>query len=91
MVMPIIDYLGKNGVQGVVLIGGEPLTRPDLEEIIQRLSLNGISVKIATNALLATPERSVSLVRSGAKKFQVSVEGASAADNDPIRGQGTFD
>lgn len=91
MVMPIIDYLGKNGVQGVVLIGGEPLTRPDLEEIVQRLTLNGISVKIATNALLATSERSASLVRSGARKFQVSVEGASAADNDPIRGQGTFD
>lgn len=91
MVMPIIDYLGKNGVQGVVLIGGEPLTRPDLEEIVQRLTLYGISVKIATNALLATAERSASLVLSGAQKFQVSVEGASATDNDPIRGQGTFD
>ncbi|MFM0610028.1 radical SAM protein [Paraburkholderia sediminicola] len=91
MVMPIIDYLGKNGVQGVVLIGGEPLTRPDLEEIVQGLTVNGISVKIATNGLLATPERCASLVNSGARKFQVSVEGASAADNDPIRGHGTFE
>jgi MoaA/NifB/PqqE/SkfB family radical SAM enzyme len=89
-ILPIIDFLGNNGVQGVVLIGGEPLTRPDLEQIVEHLTQYGINVKIATNALLATPERAQTLVASGATRFQVSVEGASAQDNDPIRGKGTF-
>ncbi|HEY1212642.1 MAG TPA: radical SAM protein [Bryobacteraceae bacterium] len=90
-IIPIIDYLGKNGVQGVVLIGGEPLTRSDLEAVAERLMHHGIGLKVATNAILATKTRARSLVSSGAKRFQVSVEGASAVDNDPIRGKGTFE
>jgi MoaA/NifB/PqqE/SkfB family radical SAM enzyme len=89
--LPVADFLVGNKVQGVVLIGGEPLVRNDLEEIVLRLAEGGIKLKIATNGTLATRERANSLIRSGARVFQVSVEGPTSIQNDKVRGQGSFE
>ncbi|HKT65978.1 MAG TPA: radical SAM protein [Burkholderia sp.] len=51
-IVPIIDHLGGRGVFGIVLIGGEPVVRNDLAEIVKRISEHGIRTKIATNATL---------------------------------------
>lgn len=91
-VLPYIDYFGTRGVKGIVLLGGEPLIRKDLEKIINQIvRIQKIGLKIITNGLLATPNRSQSLIEAGAKQFQVSLEGHNPLFNDSVRGKGTFD
>jgi MoaA/NifB/PqqE/SkfB family radical SAM enzyme len=56
-VLPIVDFLGSKKVVSIVLIGGEPLARLDLVEIVGRISLNNIQTKIATNARSLTGQK----------------------------------
>jgi len=90
-ILEIADYLGYRRVANVVLLGGEPLTRDDLEIIVARLRSYGIGIKIATNGILATSTRAERLVQHGARNFQVSLEGHSPELSDPTRGDGTFE
>ena len=90
-ILKYIDYFGKKGIYQMNLLGGEPLVRDDLEVIIKKIKSYNIDCSVATNGLLATPERAKSLVKSGLKKFQVSLEGHNSELNDPVRGQNTFD
>jgi len=88
--LAIADYLGKKNVIHASLLGGEPLARSDLEQVVAKLVQGGIKIKIATNGTLIDFPRAQSLVGSGVTDFQVSVEGHSAELSDPIRGRGTF-
>ncbi len=90
-ILKYVDYLGSKGVYQMNLLGGEPLVREDLELIIQKIKTYKMDLTIATNGLLATPERAKSLVASGAKKYQVSLEGHTSKLNDPVRGYQTFE
>ncbi len=90
-ILSFIDYFVSKKVVGLVLLGGEPLVRRDLEQIVHAASSQGIRVKIATNATLVTPERASALVAAGARQFQVSLEGHAPELSDPVRGKGTFD
>lgn len=85
-----IDFFSQKGVSKIILLGGEPLVRNDLESIVESMVSKGISVKIATNGILATKERSQSLVKAGCFDFQISLEGHSPEINDPVRGYKTF-
>ncbi|MCR6109003.1 radical SAM protein [Bacillus sp. A301a_S52] len=86
-----IAYFGKKGVHSIGLLGGEPLVRNDLETILSLITEQGIHTKIATNGTLLSEERAKSLIESGCKRYQISLEGHSAELSDPVRGKGTFD
>lgn len=45
----VCEMIVRNGVQAVVISGGEPLTHPDLLKIIKTLHNNSISVNLSTN------------------------------------------
>lgn len=90
IILNIIEYLKIKGVNHISFVGGEPLSRNDLEIIIKKCSDLDIETKIATNGILATEERAKSLFVNGCSKFQVSLEGYSPESSDPIRGNGTF-
>lgn len=72
------------------LTGGEPLLRRDLFEIIDMAAAHGLHPCVTTNGLLITEE----IARAfGARRLvwlNVSLDGASPATNDPVRGAGTF-
>lgn len=89
-ILPIVDYLGSKKVVSIVLIGGEPLVRNDLVEIIQRINSHKIKIKIATNATLIDDAKAIDLVAAGASQYQVSLEGATPEVNDCVRGENTF-
>lgn len=86
-------YFLERGVKQFYFLGGEPLVRPDLEEIIETLRKSGkkVGLRIATNGMLATPERTKSLFEEGADDFQVSFEGATKASHESVRGVETFE
>lgn len=87
----IVRQMGELGVFYVGILGGEPLLRPDLGNIISQLRLQGSFVKIITNGTLLTAERAEDLVSSGINQVEVSFDGLTAASHDRSRGRGTFD
>jgi len=91
IVKDIIDYFSRNNLLHISFLGGEPLVRLDLEEIIYLCKKNNIKTKIATNGTLISNDRLKSLKEAGANHFQISLEGHSPELSDPIRGAGTFD
>lgn len=72
--------------------GGEPLVRPDVEELAAYAVSRGLRVNLVTNGRLATPERADSLFASGLHTAQVSVEAPAAELHDSLCGaSGAFD
>lgn len=70
---------------------GEPLLHPDLFEIIRYCKHHGSVVNFPTN--LSLPHSGVleNLVRSGVDQIKVSIDAASAAAYQAVRGQDKFD
>jgi radical SAM protein with 4Fe4S-binding SPASM domain len=81
------------GGEEISLTGGEPLMHPDFLEILSFCqSMNLMSIQLQTNATLLTPQffKSLSAVDTQKLNFQVSLDGATAATHDLVRGQGSF-
>ena len=66
--------------------GGEPLLRPDLEELASYARDIGLRVNLITNGSLATPARAASLKAAGVDTAQVSLESPDAAVHDALCG-----
>ena len=64
--------------------GGEPLLRPDLEELAAHALSLGLRVNLITNGSLATPERAASLKAAGIDTAQVSLESPDPAVHDAL-------
>ena len=77
----------------LILTGGDPLTRPDLYELIDEARKLGIGVSITPAATPAlTRDVLVRLKEHGVEGLGLSLDGATALAHDSIRGvHGTFD
>ncbi len=80
------------GVEQFFFTGGEPFVRPDIFDLIERVTTNARLI-VLTNGLLFHGARREALRRCDREKLglQISLDGATAATNDPIRGAGTFE
>ncbi len=83
--------LARMGSFRLGLTGGEPLLRKDLVSIVDRASEHGLHPCLTTNGLLLDERIARELGERELVWINVSLDGASAATNDPIRGAGTFD
>lgn len=81
--MPVKDFIRvidkiKNHVNPnktmIVLTGGEPLLRKDLEECGKKLYARGFPWGIVTNGYLLTKERLISLLKSGLRSITISLD-----------------
>ena len=77
----------------VVFTGGDPLRRPDLEELVMAATARGIGASLAP---AATPDmtlaRLVALRDAGIQTMSLSIDGSDATRHDGFRGvPGTFD
>lgn len=82
------------GVQRFFFTGGEPLARPDVLELSRRIvTEHQRELVILTNGTLFRGERldGLAALAGDRLRVQISLDGASAATNDPIRGAGTFE
>jgi mycofactocin radical SAM maturase len=70
--------------------GGEPMTRPDFFELMEYSIEHGIGVKFSTNGTLLDRRAARWIASTDYLDVQISVDGASAGVNDPIRGEGSF-
>jgi molybdenum cofactor biosynthesis enzyme MoaA len=83
------------GVKEYYFTGGEPFLNPDMVPILER-TLEVGPATVLTNATVLKDEWLERLAAAAARstyslEFRVSIDGSSAASNDPIRGEGTFD
>jgi len=85
-----IDDLAALHVFYVNVGGGEPTIRPDFMELVAYAVDHGVGVKFSTNGGTMTAARARQLAAMDYVDVQVSIDGASAATNDPVRGAGSF-
>ena len=83
------------GMKQVYFTGGEPFLHPDLHELVE-ITLALAPLTIVTNGLLLD-EPTVAWVSKTFREarysfdLRVSLDGMTAAQNDPVRGRGTFE
>jgi len=82
----IIDELSALGCRWVNILGGEPLLRDDLAEIVGRVRARGMSCLVTSNGLLV--ERRIESLR-GIRLLVLSLDAPGPA-NDAVRGPGVF-
>lgn len=75
------------GVDALVLSGGEPLLRSDLEEVVRALAGAGLSVRMQTNGLLLDPDRAAALRRAGLEAVTISLHGLDPTTHEAVSGR----
>lgn len=88
--LKLCDEIADLGLQWITLSGGEPLTRQDIGELVQRLSSQGVSVNMITNGWLLDKEKAEELKQSGIATVAISIDGT-ALVHDKIRRPGAFE
>jgi radical SAM protein with 4Fe4S-binding SPASM domain len=91
----LIDDFNSMGTEKFVITGGEPLTHPDWLDILWfAANRSGVKeVRLQTNAILISSAHVDSFLRlkNRGLVIQTSLEGASPASHDRVRGAGSFD
>jgi mycofactocin radical SAM maturase len=86
----VIDELERMQVFYVNIGGGEPTVRADFWELVDYATAHHVGVKFSTNGSRITPARARALAASDYVDVQVSLDGATAAVNDRVRGAGSY-
>ena len=87
----VIDELQRLQVFYVNIGGGEPTIRPDFFELIEYCVAQGVGVKFSTNGSQIDAQAAKRLSGNDYIDIQISLDGADAATNDAVRGEGSFD
>ena len=89
--MAVIDELERMQVFYVNIGGGEPTVRSDFWELLDYAVDHHVGVKFSTNGSRITPAVAERLAATDYVDVQISVDGATAAINDAVRGVGSFE
>ncbi len=87
----LIDEFQRMQIFYVNIGGGEPTVRSDFWELLDYAVEHNVGVKFSTNGFRINAERAERLAATDYVDVQISLDGATADVNDPIRGQGTYD
>jgi len=70
----------------VVLTGGEPLMRPDLDDLARQAAGLGLMVVVGTNGMMLSPDRVARLVDAGVAGVGISLDSLDPEHHDAFRG-----
>lgn len=87
----LIDDLADFGSPVLLFSGGEPLTRPDLPELIAHTVARGMRAVISTNGTLLTPELAACFKAIGLSYVGISLDGLRETHDRFRRKRGAFD
>jgi radical SAM protein with 4Fe4S-binding SPASM domain len=79
------ELLALNPAPLLILSGGEPLLRADLEDLARHAAERGATVVVGTNGTLLTDERVASLKAAGVRGVAVSVDSLRPVYHDNFR------
>jgi len=83
----LIDQIADLGDECmVVMTGGEPLLRPDIEDLVAHAAARELMVVLGTNGLGLTPERIEGLQAAGLAGAGISVDSLEPGFHDDFRG-----
>lgn len=82
----VLDDFAANGVMFVTFLGGEPLARKDIYELVDYSSSLGIYTALLTNGLNVRGEKLDRLVDAGLEMIGVSIDSRDEAVHDAVRG-----
>jgi mycofactocin biosynthetic radical S-adenosylmethionine protein MftC len=88
--LAVIDELARMQVFYINIGGGEPTIRPDFFQLIDHAVASGVGVKFSTNGSRIDAATAKRLSGSDYIDIQISLDGADAATNDAIRGEGSY-
>src|SRR5512135_1618052 len=86
----VIEDLRRMQVFYVNVGGGEPTVRPDFWELLDHAVTHEVGVKFSTNGVRLGPAEAARLAATDYVDVQISIDGADAATNDAVRGDGSF-
>jgi mycofactocin biosynthetic radical S-adenosylmethionine protein MftC len=86
----LIDEFERMQVFYVNVGGGEPTVRPDFWDLVDYATAHHGGVKFSTNGIKITDEIARRLAASDYVDVQISLDGATEAVNDHVRGQGSY-
>jgi MoaA/NifB/PqqE/SkfB family radical SAM enzyme/SAM-dependent methyltransferase len=90
----IVDRAAALGLERLYVTGGEPFVKKDIFPLLRHATeAKGLDVVVLTNGtVFKGPVRAGLTDLDRARvRFQVSIDGSTAATNDPVRGAGSFD
>ncbi len=85
--LAVVETLAAAGRPLLILSGGEPLLRDDLEVIAARASEAGLSVALGTSGTRLTLERALALREAGVVAAAISLDSVDPARHDAFRGR----
>jgi mycofactocin radical SAM maturase len=86
----LIDEWAEMKVFYINVGGGEPMSRRDFVELMDYALARGIGVKFSTNGTLIDAAAAAWIASNDYLDVQISVDGATAESNDPVRGAGSY-
>lgn len=86
----LIDEWARMKVFYINVGGGEPMSRPDFFELMDYSLERGIGVKFSTNGTLIDDVAADWISSRDYLDVQISLDGATAETNDPVRGTGSY-
>jgi len=86
----LIDEWAEMKVFYINVGGGEPMSRKDFFELMDYALTRGIGVKFSTNGSLIDEKAADWIASRDYLDVQISLDGATAETNDPIRGEGSY-
>ena len=88
----ILDNIAAFARPIMILTGGEPMARADLNEIISHGTRQGLRMVMAPCGLLMNRENTLEMVRAGIRRISLSLDGADRQTHDSFRQmEGSFD
>jgi radical SAM protein with 4Fe4S-binding SPASM domain len=86
----IVDEFAEIGGQMVSISGGEPILYREWRAVVKYARFHGLETMLLTNGTRLTSE-DISFLRSLDCAVAISVDGATSATHDVVRGHGNFD
>jgi heme b synthase len=81
----LIDAIVSFSQPVVILTGGEPLLRPDIYDLADYGTRQGLRMVMAPNGTLLDAEKAARLKASGIQRVSISLDGATAESHDRFR------
>ncbi|MFO1154212.1 MAG: mycofactocin radical SAM maturase [Rhodospirillales bacterium] len=86
----LIDEWAEMRVFYINVGGGEPMSRPDFFTLMDYALDRSIGVKFSTNGTLIDEAAARWIASRDYLDLQISIDGANAETNDPVRGEGSY-
>lgn len=86
----VFNQMDLLNVRTLKITGGEPLTYPNIKDILKEISNKRFECIILTNAMLLDEEL-IDIISEGAIKLGISLDGYKKQSHDFLRGKGAFD